>query len=143
MSGIGWVLVASITGLAIVALAVGIPYVLTHKGMRDPYDRSEGRTYLQRKWRWMRRRAEAHERAASSHERAASSHERAASSHERTAAAGIGVVHKHEHERQAALHRDAAAADREQAEGARSLLSEVEQAELAAVSDEADDGVAP
>ncbi len=103
----GWVWAGIIIGLAIVVLAVGIPYILTHKTMRDPYDHSEGRAYVQRKWRWMRRRAEARERAASSHERAASSHER-------TAAAGIGVVPKHEHERQAALHRDAAAADREQ-----------------------------
>jgi hypothetical protein len=136
MSGTGWVLVAGITGLAIVVLAVGIPYVLTHKTMRDPYDRSEGRTYLQRKGRWLWRRAEAHERAASSHERAASSHQQ-------IAAAGVGVVHTHEHQRQAALHRDAAAADREQAEDARSLLPEVERAGPADVSDEAGDGVAP
>ena len=128
MSGSGLFWVAFAIGLAIVVLAVGIPYVVTHKGMREPYDRSEGRAYLQREWRWMRRRAEAHERAASSHER--------------TAAAGIGVVHKHEHERQAARHRDAAAADRKQAEGARSLLSEGERAGPA-VSDGAGDGVAP
>jgi hypothetical protein len=125
----GWVWAGIIVGLAIVVLAMGIPYVLSHKTMRDPYDRSEGRTYLQRNWRWMRRRAETHERAARSHEW--------------TAAAGIGVVPKHEHERQAALHRDAAAADRERAEGARSLLPEVDRAEPAAVSDEAGDGVAP
>jgi hypothetical protein len=124
----GWVWAGIIIGLAIVVLAVGIPYILAHKTMRDPYDRSEGRAYVQRKWRWMRRRAEAHERAASSHER--------------TAAAGIGVVPKHEHERQAALHRDAAAADREQAEDARSLLSEAERAGTAAVFDEPGDGVA-
>lgn len=124
----GWVWAGIIIGLAIVVLAVGIPYILTHKTMRDPYDRSEGRAYVQRKWRWMRRRAEARERAASSHER--------------TAAAGIGVVPKHEHERQAALHRDAAAADREQAEDARSLLSEAERAGTAAVFDEPGDGVA-
>lgn len=125
----GWVWAGIIIGLAIVVLAVGIPYVLTHKTMRDPYDRSEGTTYLRRKWGWMRRRAEAHERAASSHER--------------TAAAGVGVVHKHEHERQAALHRDAAAADRERAEGARSLLGEVDPAGPAGASDEAGDGMDP
>jgi hypothetical protein len=132
----GWVWAGIIIGLAIVVLAVGIPYILAHKTMRDPYDRSEGRAYVQRKWRWMRRRAEAHERAASSHERAARSHER-------TAAAGIGVVPKHDHERQAAFHRDAAAADRERAEDARSLLSEAERAGTAAVFDEPGDGVAP
>ena len=31
-------------GLAAVMLAVGIPHLLTHKFMRDPYDTSEGRT---------------------------------------------------------------------------------------------------
>lgn len=132
----GWVWAGIIIGLAIVVLAVGTPYILAHKTTRGPYDRSEGRAYAQRKWRWMRRRAEAHEQAASSHERAASAHER-------TAAAGIGVGSKHEHERQATLHRDAAAADREQAENTRSLLSEAERAGTAAAFDETGDGVAP
>jgi hypothetical protein len=33
-------------GLVIVALAVGIPYFLTHRRMRDPHDVSDGRSYL-------------------------------------------------------------------------------------------------
>jgi hypothetical protein len=33
-------------GLAIVILAVGIPYLLTHKRMHDPHDTSEGQDYL-------------------------------------------------------------------------------------------------
>ena len=55
----GWVWAGIIIGLAIVALAVGIPYLLTHRTMRPPYDRSEGRAYLQDKRRWARRRAAA------------------------------------------------------------------------------------
>ena len=73
--------------------------------------------------------------------RAAEAHERAASMHERIAAAGIGDMR--EHERQAALHRAGAAADRERAERTRSLLSQAERAEPAAVSDKPGDGVAP
>jgi hypothetical protein len=57
--------------------------------------------------------------------RAAEAHEQAASMHERTAAAGIGDVAGHA--RQALLHRDAAAADRERAERALSLLSAYER----------------
>lgn len=53
----GWVWAGIIMGLAIVALAVGIPYALTHKTMRSPHDQSEGRAYLQRKRRWMQRQA--------------------------------------------------------------------------------------
>lgn len=48
-----------IMGLVIVALAVGIPYFLTHKTMSSPHDLSEGRAYLWDKRRWMRRRAAA------------------------------------------------------------------------------------
>ena len=65
--------------------------------------------------------------------RAAEAHERVASVHERIAAAGIGDMR--EHERQAALHRASAAADRERAERARSLLSEAEQVGPVAISD--------
>jgi hypothetical protein len=72
--------------------------------------------------------------------RAAEAHERVADIHDRTAASRIGDVR--EHERQAALHRAAAAADRQRAEHAESLLSEPGQAEPAAVSDEPGDGVA-
>ena len=53
--------------------------------------------------------------------RAAEAHERVASLHERSAASGVGDVHQHE--RQAALHWAAAAADRQRAERALSLLS--------------------
>jgi hypothetical protein len=70
---------------------------------------------------------------------AAEAHERAASMHERTAAAGIGDVRMHE--RQAVLHRAAAAADRQRAERAQSLLSEHEEAGPA-VSDEPGGGLA-
>ena len=55
----GWVWAGIIIGLAIVALAVGIPYLLTHRTMHPPYDRSEGRAYLQGKRTWVRRRAAA------------------------------------------------------------------------------------
>ena len=72
--------------------------------------------------------------------RAAEAHERAASMHERIAAAGIGDMR--EHERQAALHRAGAAADRERAERARSLLSQAEQAGPA-VFDKPGESVAP
>lgn len=52
----GWVRARIILGLVIVALAVGIPYFLTHKTMSSPHDLSEGRAYLRDKHRWMRRR---------------------------------------------------------------------------------------
>jgi hypothetical protein len=55
----GWVWAGIVMGLVIVALAVGIPYFLTHRTMHDPYDRSEGRAYLERKRRWLWRRATA------------------------------------------------------------------------------------
>jgi len=70
---------------------------------------------------------------------AAEAHEQAASLHERTAASGIGNVPGHE--RQAALHWAAAAADRQRAERALSLLSDYERAGPAG-SEEPSDGVA-
>ena len=72
--------------------------------------------------------------------RAAEAHERVASVHERAAASGIGDVRMRE--RQAALHR-AAAADRQRAERALSLLPEPGRAGPAAVFDEPPDGAAP
>lgn len=50
----GWVWAAIFIGLAIVILAVGIPYLVTHKGMRAPYDRSEAEDYARAKRRWRR-----------------------------------------------------------------------------------------
>jgi hypothetical protein len=47
----GWVWLGIIIGLAIVALAVGIPYVITHKGMYSPRDISDSQTYIQAKRR--------------------------------------------------------------------------------------------
>lgn len=72
--------------------------------------------------------------------RAAEAHERVAMVHERAAASGIGDVRVRE--RQAALHRAAAAADRQRAERVLSLLSEPGRAGPAAVPDEPRDGVA-
>jgi hypothetical protein len=66
---------------------------------------------------------------------AAEAHEKAASTHERVAATGTGDVLQHE--RQASLHRLAAAADRQRAERAQSLLPEPEQAGPAAAHGEA------
>jgi hypothetical protein len=54
MTGLVWVSI--IAGLLLVVLAVGIPYLLTHKGMRAPHDLSEGQHYIRTKHRWMRRR---------------------------------------------------------------------------------------
>ena len=73
--------------------------------------------------------------------RAAEAHERVANLHERAAASGIGDVRMRE--RQAALHRAAAAADRQRAERALSLLPEPGRAGPAAVFDEPPDGAAP
>lgn len=56
----GWVWGGIIIGVAIVALAVGIPYFLTHRGMRSPHDVSDSRAYLRTRRRWLwRRRARA------------------------------------------------------------------------------------
>jgi hypothetical protein len=73
--------------------------------------------------------------------RVADAHERVAILHERSAALGIGDVGQHE--RQAALHQAAAAADRQRADRALSLLSGPEWAGPAAVPDDPGDGVAP
>lgn len=53
----GWVWLGIIIGLAIVALAVGIPYVLTHQVMREPRDLSDSQAYIQEKRRWRRRKS--------------------------------------------------------------------------------------
>jgi hypothetical protein len=53
----GWVWLGIIIGLAIVALAVGIPYVLTHKTMRDPRELSDSHAYIQTKRRWKRQKS--------------------------------------------------------------------------------------
>jgi hypothetical protein len=55
----GWVWAGIIIGLAIVALAVGIPYLHTHKGMRSPRDLSDSHEYVRAKRRWRRRGAAA------------------------------------------------------------------------------------
>ena len=69
---------------------------------------------------------------------AAEAHERVASLHETLAASGIGEVT--EHKRRAALHRAAAAADRQRAERALSLVPEPEPAGPAHDSYEPGDG---
>ena len=54
---VGWLVLGIIIGLAIVAFAVGVPYLITHKGMRSPYDRSnrsEARAYFHGKRRRQR-----------------------------------------------------------------------------------------
>lgn len=73
--------------------------------------------------------------------RAAEAHERVASLYRGTAAKGTGDVP--EHERQAAFHLAAAAAARQRAEHAESLLSGPEPVRPAAVPDEPGGGVAP
>jgi hypothetical protein len=55
----GWVWAGIIIGLAIVALAVGIPYLYTHKGMRSPHDLSDSREYVRTKRRWRRQQGAA------------------------------------------------------------------------------------
>lgn len=57
MTGLVWVSIFA--GVAIGALAVGIPYLLTHKAMRSPHDLSEGQAYLRAKRRWRRQRTAA------------------------------------------------------------------------------------
>ena len=59
MSGLAWVGLA--VGLVIVAVAVGIPFFLTHRRMREPHDVSDSRAYLRdrRRWAWRRRVAAA------------------------------------------------------------------------------------
>lgn len=48
----GWVWAAIFIGLAIVILAVGIPYLLAHKGMHASHDRSDAEDYLRAKRKW-------------------------------------------------------------------------------------------
>jgi hypothetical protein len=55
----GWALGSFVIGLAILVLAVGVPYFLTHRRMRDPHDTSDSRAYLRTRRRWLRRRASA------------------------------------------------------------------------------------
>jgi hypothetical protein len=52
-----WVWISLAIALAIVALAVGIPFFLTHRRMREPRDVSDSRAYLRarRKRVWRRR----------------------------------------------------------------------------------------
>ena len=59
MSGLAWAGLA--IGLVIVAVAVGIPFFLTHRRMREPHDVSDSRAYLRdrRRWAWRRRVAAA------------------------------------------------------------------------------------
>jgi hypothetical protein len=52
----GWVWAAIVIGLAIVTLAVGIPYFHTHKIMRSPRDLSDSHEYVRAKRRWRRQR---------------------------------------------------------------------------------------
>ena len=54
MSGLAWG--GLVIGLVVVALAVGIPYFLTHRRMHDPHDVSDSRAYLRerRRWAWQR-----------------------------------------------------------------------------------------
>jgi hypothetical protein len=55
MSGLAWGGLA--IGLVIVASAVGIPYFLTHRRMRDHHDVTDSHAYLRarRRWVWQRR----------------------------------------------------------------------------------------
>jgi hypothetical protein len=52
-----WAWISLAIALAIVALAVGIPFFLTHRRMREPRDVSDSRAYLRarRRWIWQRR----------------------------------------------------------------------------------------
>jgi len=60
----GWAWGGLIIGLVIVALAIGIPFFMTHKRMRSPRDLSDSRDYLRaRRRRWPRRRVTAPPRA--------------------------------------------------------------------------------
>jgi hypothetical protein len=55
----GWVWASIFIGLAIVILAVGIPYLHTHKAMRSPRDLSDSHEYVRTKRRWRRQRGAA------------------------------------------------------------------------------------
>ena len=49
-----WVWSGLLIGLAIVALAGGIPFFLTHRRMREPRDVSDSRAYLRARRRRVR-----------------------------------------------------------------------------------------
>jgi len=56
----GWAWGGLVIGLAIVALAVGIPYFLTHRRMREPHDVADSHAYLRARRKWLgQRRADA------------------------------------------------------------------------------------
>ena len=59
-SGLAWGALA--IGLAIVIMAVGIPYFLTHRRMREPRDLSDSHAYLRSRRRWVWRRQRRQER---------------------------------------------------------------------------------
>ena len=48
----GWTAGGIIIGVVIVVLAVGIPYLYTHKRMREPYDAADSQAYLRARHRW-------------------------------------------------------------------------------------------
>lgn len=52
----GWAWGGLVIGLVIVVLAVGIPFFLTHRRMREPRDVSDSRAYLRARRRWVRQR---------------------------------------------------------------------------------------
>ena len=54
----GWAWGSLVIGLAIAALAVGIPFFLTHRRMREPHDVSDSHAYLRARRRWVRQRRE-------------------------------------------------------------------------------------
>ena len=60
----GWVWGGVLIGVVIVALAVGVPYFMTHRRMREHHDVSDSRYYLRarRKSRLQRRDAGASQR---------------------------------------------------------------------------------
>ena len=60
----GWAWGGVLIGVVIVALAVGIPYFMTHRRMREHHDVSDSRYYLRsrRKSRLQRRDANASQR---------------------------------------------------------------------------------
>jgi hypothetical protein len=60
----GWAWGGVLIGVVIVALAVGVPYFMTHRRMREHHDVSDSRYYLRarRKSRLQRRDANASQR---------------------------------------------------------------------------------
>ena len=61
MNGWAWGSLGLVIGLVIVGLAVGVPYFMTHRRMRDPHNVSDSHAYLRnrRRWAWAWRRASA------------------------------------------------------------------------------------